>query len=76
MMKWLLVAIIALCNTFGDVLNTAGMKRQGEVEDRIGERAQDGIPGHDRAASAGVVSAVRPNQFATGPKNKSSSQRI
>jgi drug/metabolite transporter (DMT)-like permease len=32
-MKWLLVAIIALCNTFGDVLNTAGMKRQGEVED-------------------------------------------
>src|SRR5438445_12643729 len=32
-MKWLLVAIIALCNTLGDVLNTAGMKRQGEVED-------------------------------------------
>ena len=32
-MKWLLVAIIAVCNTFGDVLNTAGMKRQGEVED-------------------------------------------
>lgn len=32
-MKWLLVAIIAICNTFGDVLNTAGMKRQGEVED-------------------------------------------
>jgi drug/metabolite transporter (DMT)-like permease len=32
-MRWLLVAIIALCNTLGDVLNTAGMKRQGEVED-------------------------------------------
>jgi drug/metabolite transporter (DMT)-like permease len=32
-MKWLLVAIIAVCNTLGDVLNTAGMKRQGEVED-------------------------------------------
>lgn len=32
-MKWILVAIIAACNTFGDVLNTAGMKRQGEVED-------------------------------------------
>jgi drug/metabolite transporter (DMT)-like permease len=32
-MKWLLVAIIAVANTFGDVLNTAGMKRQGEVED-------------------------------------------
>ena len=32
-MKWLLVAIIASCNTVGDVLNTAGMKKQGEVED-------------------------------------------
>jgi drug/metabolite transporter (DMT)-like permease len=32
-MKWILVGIIALCNTLGDVLNTAGMKRQGEVED-------------------------------------------
>ena len=32
-MKWVLVGIIALCNTLGDVLNTAGMKRQGEVED-------------------------------------------
>ena len=30
-MKWLLVAIIAICNTLGDVLNTAGMKRQGEL---------------------------------------------
>jgi len=32
-MKWVLVAIIALCNTAGDVLNTAGMKRMGAVED-------------------------------------------
>ncbi len=32
-MKWFLVGIIAVCNTLGDVLNTAGMKRQGEVED-------------------------------------------
>ena len=32
-MKWVLVAIIAMCNTLGDVLNTAGMKRQGEVPD-------------------------------------------
>src|SRR5260370_33001299 len=32
-MKWILVGIIAACNTLGDVLNTAGMKRQGEVED-------------------------------------------
>ena len=28
---WILVGIIAACNTAGDVLNTAGMKRQGEV---------------------------------------------
>jgi drug/metabolite transporter (DMT)-like permease len=32
-MKWLLVAIIALSNTAGDLLNTAGMKRIGPVED-------------------------------------------
>jgi len=32
-MKWILVGIIAVCNTLADVLNTAGMKRQGEVED-------------------------------------------
>lgn len=32
-MKWLLVAIIALSNTVGDLLNTAGMKRIGAVED-------------------------------------------
>jgi drug/metabolite transporter (DMT)-like permease len=37
-MKWILVGIIAICNTFGDVLNTAGMKRQGEVED-VGPRS-------------------------------------
>src|SRR5437667_109901 len=30
---WTLVGIIALCTTLGDVLNTAGMKRQGEIED-------------------------------------------
>ncbi len=32
-MRWALVGIIVLCNAFGDVLNTRGMKRQGEVED-------------------------------------------
>src|ERR1700757_4051256 len=32
-MKWILVAIIAVCNTVGDVLNTAGMKALGPVED-------------------------------------------
>lgn len=32
-MKWLLIAVIVLCNTFGDVLNTAGMKRYGELDD-------------------------------------------
>lgn len=30
---WILVGIIAACNTAGDVLNTAGMKRQGELEE-------------------------------------------
>lgn len=32
-MKWILVAVIAGCNTVGDVLNTAGMKRMGAVDD-------------------------------------------
>jgi len=32
-MKWLLVAVIVSCNTVGDVLNTHGMKRHGEVRD-------------------------------------------
>ncbi len=37
-MKWVLVIIIALANTVGDVMNTAGMKRQGEVE-KLGPRS-------------------------------------
>jgi drug/metabolite transporter (DMT)-like permease len=32
-MKWILLAIIVSCNAGGDVLNTMGMKRHGEVED-------------------------------------------
>ncbi|HZQ94407.1 MAG TPA: hypothetical protein VFA67_05310 [Candidatus Sulfotelmatobacter sp.] len=32
-MKWILVAIIALSNTAGDLLNTAGMKQLGVVQD-------------------------------------------
>src|SRR5205823_5779534 len=32
------VGILAVCNTLGDVLNTAGMKRQGEVEE-LGPRS-------------------------------------
>jgi drug/metabolite transporter (DMT)-like permease len=32
-MRWILVAIIAACNTAGDLLNTAGMKRIGAVEE-------------------------------------------
>jgi hypothetical protein len=32
-LKWILVAIIAVSNTVGDLLNTAGMKRIGVVED-------------------------------------------
>jgi drug/metabolite transporter (DMT)-like permease len=31
-MKWALVLVIVTANTVGDVLNTAGMKRHGEVE--------------------------------------------
>jgi transporter family protein len=31
-MKWILVALIALCNTLGDVLNAAGMRKQGELD--------------------------------------------
>ena len=31
-MKWILVGIIGICNTLGEVLITAGMKRQDEVE--------------------------------------------
>jgi drug/metabolite transporter (DMT)-like permease len=41
-MRWLLVAIIAVSNTLGDVLNTAGMKRQGEVEE-LGVRGWTGM---------------------------------
>jgi drug/metabolite transporter (DMT)-like permease len=33
LVKWTLVAIIAICNTLGDVLNAAGMKRQGELNE-------------------------------------------
>lgn len=32
-MRWALVGLIVLCNTLGDVLNTAGMKRYGELDD-------------------------------------------
>jgi len=32
-MKWPLVVMVAGCNTVGDVLNAAGMKRQPEVDD-------------------------------------------
>ncbi len=31
--RWGILAVIIVCNAFGDVLNTMGMKRQGEVED-------------------------------------------
>ncbi len=32
-MRWVLVFIVIACNTAGDVLNTRGMKKHGEVED-------------------------------------------
>ena len=31
--RWGLVGLMALCNSVGDVLNTAGMKQWGELED-------------------------------------------
>ncbi len=31
-MRWILIAIIALANTTGDLLNASGMKRMGPVE--------------------------------------------
>ena len=31
--RWGLVGLMAICNSMGDVLNTAGMKRWGELED-------------------------------------------
>jgi drug/metabolite transporter (DMT)-like permease len=31
--RWTLVGLMAICNSLGDVLNTAGMKRWGELED-------------------------------------------
>lgn len=32
-MKWLLVGIIIACNSCADLMNTAGMRRNGKVED-------------------------------------------
>lgn len=36
--QWRLVALTSVCNTLGDVLNTAGMKREPEVE-KLGLRS-------------------------------------
>lgn len=32
-MKWILVGIIMACNSCADLMNTAGMRRNGEVDD-------------------------------------------
>jgi len=53
-MKWLLVLVIVTANTLGDVLNTAGMKRHGEVEHF-----------HPRAVGHMVLNLVR-NRFVAG----------
>jgi drug/metabolite transporter (DMT)-like permease len=37
-LQWRLAALTSICNTVGDVLNTAGMKREPEVE-RLGPRS-------------------------------------
>jgi drug/metabolite transporter (DMT)-like permease len=31
-LKWILLGVVVVCNTFGDVLNTRGMKRHGAVQ--------------------------------------------
>ncbi|MGE5644467.1 MAG: EamA family transporter [Acidobacteriota bacterium] len=41
-MKWALVGVIVACNASADLLNTAGMKRHGEVR-RFGPRALAGL---------------------------------
>lgn len=33
LMRWILLSVIIVCNTLGDVLNTAGMKRWGELDE-------------------------------------------
>jgi drug/metabolite transporter (DMT)-like permease len=33
LVRWALVGVMIVCNTLGDVLNTAGMKRWGELDD-------------------------------------------
>lgn len=37
-LRWRLAALTSICNTVGDVLNTAGMKREPEVE-KLGPRS-------------------------------------
>jgi drug/metabolite transporter (DMT)-like permease len=37
-LQWRLAALTSICNTVGDVLNTAGMKREPEVE-KLGPRS-------------------------------------
>lgn len=37
-LQWRLAALTSVCNTVGDVLNTAGMKREPEVE-KLGPRS-------------------------------------
>jgi drug/metabolite transporter (DMT)-like permease len=32
-MKWVLIIVIVVCNAAGDLLNSTGMKRHGEVKD-------------------------------------------
>jgi drug/metabolite transporter (DMT)-like permease len=32
MIKWVLVGVVVLCNALGDVFNSMGMKRHGEVQ--------------------------------------------
>jgi drug/metabolite transporter (DMT)-like permease len=56
-LKWILVGIIVLCNTTGDLLNTMGMKRHGEVRefDLHGIAALLASLAHNRYVICGVL---------------------
>lgn len=73
-MKWILVGIIAVCNTLGDVLNTAGMKRQGEIEDlRPGSMLRMVGPTHLQTPQmSGAPGEIKDRRTSAGPQVRSS----
>jgi drug/metabolite transporter (DMT)-like permease len=59
-MKWLLVALIVVCNTIGDILSTHGMKQHGEVRDfgPRGIRRLIAAIARNRAVLAGIAACA------------------